>query len=73
MAIPKNRDGKTDLMFVVNKKKITHSDRYKQRYLAAPATIYTRLRLCDSCVFAEQFSAPSICKFININSIEKLD
>lgn len=25
MAIPKNRDGKTDLMFVVNKKKITHS------------------------------------------------
>lgn len=59
MAIPKNRDGKTDLMFVVNKKKNYAFDRYKQRYLAAPATIYTRLRLCDSCVCAE----PIFCAF----------
>lgn len=60
MAIPKNRDGKTDLMFVVNKKKKNYAfDRYKQRYLAAPATIYTRLRLCDSCVCAE----PIFCAF----------
>lgn len=73
MAIPKNRDGKTDLMFVVNKKKITHSID-TNNVISPHRQQSTPDYGCVIRVYVpSQSSAPSICKFININSIEKLD